>query len=277
MAHYAIQCWDLECYVSGSWLECVGRADRGSYDLLMHSNGTNEKLVMQRELKVPRTEQIVKIKLNYRELPFYFKSALQVLTEYFDKLDRTQTQDIIKGLEDFGSVKIQVINNDAVESYELVKEYLVITSNVNTITHETYYPHVIEPSFGIDRLMYAILEQNFSSRVDDAKRLVLSLKPSIAPCKLALFYLYSREDMIEQWNNIKTIFDKSNIKYYTETSSVSIGKKYVRADEMGIPYAITVDTDTKNDCAVTVRNRDDMTQIRLSIDYLLSYLLNQIG
>jgi glycyl-tRNA synthetase len=272
MAHYAIQCWDLECLVNNDWLECVGCADRGCYDLTVHSAHPNEKLVGSRKLAEPQVIVELKVKPVYRSMPDAYKSELASIGKYFDELSVHETQKVIDCLTRDNKYELDRLG----VHYVFDNSLLTIQSKKTTITHEDFYPHVLEPSFGIDRLMYAVLEQNFSSRVEDPKRLVLSLPPVIAPYVVSVFYLYDREDMVAEWDQVRSILDSKKIRYYVDTSSISIGKKYVRSDEMGIPFAVTVDTESKNDQCVTIRNRDDMTQIRISVSYLGSHLVQWI-
>ena len=115
----------------------------------------------------------------------------------------------------------------------------------------------IFPSFGVDRILYSIYEQNFWLRDEDHNRNVLSLPQCLSPYPIALFKL-----------------SKNSVKFFTDSSSTNIGKKYVRSDEMGIKYAITIDFDTVKDKKVTIRERDTMEQIRVPIDNLLTKINN---
>ena len=121
-------------------------------------------------------------------------------------------------------------------------------------------PHVVEASMGSGRLMFALLE---NSAVDDAERgwNWLRLKQSVAPYRYAVFPLQKDEGLVAKAKEIHAMMLDRNVDcYYSETAS--IGKRYARADEIGIPDCITVDFQTLEDGTVTVRDRDTTKQVR---------------
>ncbi|MGC8812469.1 MAG: glycine--tRNA ligase [Candidatus Aenigmatarchaeota archaeon] len=128
-------------------------------------------------------------------------------------------------------------------------------------------PHVIEPSFGIDRTIYAILLHSF---VEDKKRGWdwFKFPPRIAPYSVAVFPLVSKDGIPEKAKEIfaqlKNCFDA----YYDESGS--IGKRYARADEAGIPFAVTIDYQTLKDNTVTIRSRDTTEQVRVKVENLVN-------
>ena len=131
-------------------------------------------------------------------------------------------------------------------------------------TKKKVVPHVIaEPSFGLDR---AFLVFMFDAFVNDEERgnIVLKLLPKIAPLKLAFFPLVNKleKEAREVYESLKTtfssLFDKSG----------SVGRRYARADELGIPYCITFDFDSLSDKSVTIRDRDTTEQRRVQISDL---------
>ncbi|MFH8086451.1 MAG: glycine--tRNA ligase [Candidatus Aenigmatarchaeota archaeon] len=128
-------------------------------------------------------------------------------------------------------------------------------------------PHVVEPSFGIDRTIYAILLHCF---VEDKKRGWdwFRFPARIAPYSVAVFPLVSKDGLPEKakevFSQIKNCFDV----FYDESGS--IGKRYARADEIGVPFAVTIDYQTLKDNTVTIRSRDTAEQVRVKIENLLS-------
>ncbi len=137
---------------------------------------------------------------------------------------------------------------------------------------EKVIPHVFELSMGVDRTLYCILEHSFAKEKD---RNVLKLRPSLAPIQVGVFPLVNKDGLP---NKAKEIFD--NLKYdfdATYDDSGSIGRRYRRIDEIGTPYAITVDYQTKEDGSVTLRDRDSMSQKRISsadVPHVVKRLLN---
>lgn len=142
-------------------------------------------------------------------------------------------------------------------------------------TNEKYIPYCIEPSMGLDRLflMVAVDAYDEEELANGDKRVVMHLKPAIAPYKVAVLPLSKKlnEGALEIANSLNKHFSIC----YDETGS--IGKRYRRQDEIGTPYCICVDFQTAEDHMVTVRDRDSMEQERIAIADLKTYLENKIG
>ncbi|MCI8434951.1 MAG: glycine--tRNA ligase [Clostridia bacterium] len=142
------------------------------------------------------------------------------------------------------------------------------------ITNEKYVPYVIEPSLGVERLLLAVLCNAYEEQqLENDTRVVLHLHPTLAPYKAAVLPL--QKNLSEQADAIY----KKLVKRFPCTFDVtgSIGKRYRRQDEIGTPFCITVDFDTLEDNAVTVRDRDSMTQERIAIDKLAAYIEEKIS
>ncbi|AEB74854.1 glycine--tRNA ligase [Clostridium botulinum] len=141
-------------------------------------------------------------------------------------------------------------------------------------TNEKYVPYVIEPSLGADRVALAFLVDAYDEEEleNGDTRTVLRLHPALAPFKAAILPLSKKlsEKALEVYSKLSKKF---NIDY---DEAGSIGKRYRREDEIGTPYCITVDFDTLEDNTVTVRDRDNMTQVRLSIEELEKFLEEKI-
>jgi glycyl-tRNA synthetase len=140
---------------------------------------------------------------------------------------------------------------------------------------EHYVPHVIEPAAGATRSMMAFLLAAYDEDVvNDDTRTVLRLDPRLAPYKVAVLPLSKKEELrptaIELFDSLKTTW----MCDYDETQN--IGRRYRRQDELGTPYCVTVDFDTLEDRAVTVRDRDSMDQDRVGIDRLDAYLRERL-
>lgn len=132
-------------------------------------------------------------------------------------------------------------------------------------TNERYIPHVIEPTFGLDRSVLAILCEGYREETLEGgeSRVVLGLHPSIAPVKVGVFPLMKKDGMAEKAQGIaRTLSKKWNVNY---DEGGAIGKRYRRQDEIGTPFCITVDYQTLEDNTVTLRHRDSMKQERLNI------------
>ena len=147
-------------------------------------------------------------------------------------------------------------------------------------TNEKYIPHVLEPTFGLSRTILMVLldaykeEEVKEGSEGNETRIVLTLKPSIAPFKAAILPLMKKEELVAKADEI---FNSLNIKFALDYDvSGSIGKRYRRQDEIGTPYAITIDFDTLKDNSVTVRDRDTLKQDRIKIEELEAYLSDKI-
>ncbi len=137
-------------------------------------------------------------------------------------------------------------------------------------TNERYVPYVIEPSLGVERLFLAILTEAYDEEVIDEKdtRVVLHLHPALAPFKAAVLPLSKK--LSEEAGEVFDMLSKSFMTDFDDTGS--IGKRYRREDEIGTPFCVTYDFDSRDDHCVTVRDRDTMQQERVAIDKLVDYL-----
>jgi len=147
-------------------------------------------------------------------------------------------------------------------------------SYTDPFTNETYIPHVVEPSVGVDRMFLAVLCSSYRVEqiADDDERVVLGLSPKIAPIKCAILPLSKKLE-----ENAFKLFQNLNNSFRCEYDTTgSIGKRYRRQDEIGTPFCITYDFDSETDHKVTVRNRDTMEQERVAIDDLVGYLHKKI-
>lgn len=145
------------------------------------------------------------------------------------------------------------------------------------ITNEKYTPHVVEPTFGLDRTLLAVLVSAYDEEVDDKgeKRVVLRFKPHLAPVKVAILPLMKKEELVKVAKPLAEELAQEFAVEYDETQS--IGKRYRRQDEIGTPYCVTIDYDSLEDKAVTVRERDSMKQERIALSELKNYLIEKIG
>ncbi len=139
-------------------------------------------------------------------------------------------------------------------------------------TNEKYLPHVIEPTFGVDRTVLAVLSEAYEDETldDGSVRTVLHFKPALAPVKIAVLPLMKKDGLPEKAQEILRKVQVFGNCEYDQTGA--IGKRYRRQDEVGTPVCITVDYDTLEDDTVTVRDRDTMEQKRMLIGELLNYL-----
>lgn len=269
MAHYACDCWDGEINMSYGWVECVGLADRSCYDLKVHSEATKISLTASRHLSEPKVVKVAKAKINKGLIGKKFKKEAAILLSYFDEIQENNVEEALR-IEDELNQSTVVVNVDG-NSFEVDRKMVSFTESEKTIHSETYYPHVIEPSFGMGRIFYAALEHSFYNRDEDTvsasgtvNRAVLGFNPRVAPIKVAVFPLQNKNDYVEKVNKlVDNIVEFCDFTVDSDVSSVSIGKRYARMDEIGVPFTITVDQDTLAGKGPTVRERDSSQQIRV--------------
>jgi len=148
-------------------------------------------------------------------------------------------------------------------------------------TNERYVPYVIEPAVGVDRSMLAFLLEAYSEdEAPDAKgnlekRTVLRLDPRLAPVKVAVLPLSRNADLSPKARDVAALVRQHWNADFDDASA--IGRRYRRQDEIGTPYCVTVDFDSLEDQAVTVRDRDSMKQERIGIDALVGYLSEKLA
>ncbi|MBI2618327.1 glycine--tRNA ligase [Candidatus Kaiserbacteria bacterium] len=143
--------------------------------------------------------------------------------------------------------------------------------------NKRFIPHVIEPSFGVDRTFLAVLLSAY--RVDEIKgekRVFLAFKPAVAPIKVAVFpLLKNKPELVTKARNIYQML-KKHIPQIDFDDNGNIGKRYRRQDEIGTPYCVTIDFDTLEDNTVTLRDRDTTEQERVNEKNLLEILKKKL-
>jgi len=269
MAHYAADCWDAELHTSYGWIECVGCADRSAYDLTVHSARTGQSLVVRQSLEVPREFEVIDPIIDRKKFgPFYKKDAKRIeealmATTQCEREDFMTAEMTKLSLQDLGEVAIspEHVKWERVTKKENVREYT---------------PNVIEPSFGLGRILYSVLEHSFWTRPEDRQRGVLSLPASVAPIKCLLVPLSSNAQFTPIIGDISTKLRKLGISSKVDDSNTQIGKRYARNDELGTPFGITVDFQTVQDKTITLRERDTTKQIRGDQDEVLVALKDLI-
>ncbi len=140
-----------------------------------------------------------------------------------------------------------------------------------------FIPHVIEPTFGLDRTLLAVLSTAYQEETleNGESRVVLRLHKNIAPYKVAVFPLVkNKSDLV---NKAMEIFDDLKTDFMCEfDDNGNIGKRYRRQDEIGTPFCVTIDYDTLEKNTVTVRDRDTMKQERISLEELKNYFKDKL-
>jgi glycyl-tRNA synthetase len=147
---------------------------------------------------------------------------------------------------------------------------------IDAATNKRYLPYIIETSAGADRVTLAVLANAYrEEEVEGETRVVLAIKPSLAPLKTGVFPLVKKDGMPERATQIHEDLRARGIPSFYDESG-AIGRRYRRQDEAGTPFGITVDGETMENGTVTVRERDTMQQTRISQDEIVRYLEERI-
>ncbi|OWR50141.1 glycine-tRNA ligase [Danaus plexippus plexippus] len=262
MAHYACDCWDAECLTSYGWVECVGCADRSAYDLTQHSKATGIRLAAEKKLPAPKQVEVVEAVANKAAIGKEFKKDAKIINEALASLDTAALEELQSLMETDGEYTLATSAGE----FKLNPNLVSVRKSQKTIHVEEIIPSVIEPSFGIGRILYSVLEHNFKMREGDEQRTYFSLPASVAPMKCAVLPLSGNTEFTQFVRELSQDLTSVDVSHKVDDSSGSIGRRYARTDELGVPYAITVDFDTmKEPHTVTLRERDSMGQVRLPL------------
>ncbi|ANB15325.1 glycine--tRNA ligase [Sugiyamaella lignohabitans] len=274
MAHYAADCWDCELQSSYGWIECVGCADRSAYDLTVHSARTKEKLVVRQTLDEPVTVESFEVELQKKKFGPKFRKDAPKVEEFLLSRTECERENLAQELKDTGKIVFEVAGIDG--KIELDSSFITIEKRTRVEHIREYTPNVIEPSFGIGRILYSLIEHSFWTRPEDAQRGVLSFPPTVSPTKVLVVPLSSNAEFTPIARELVSKLRRLGIQSKVDDSSASIGKRYARNDELGTPFGITIDFQTVKDGSLTIRERDSTKQVRGSQDEVLEALRSLI-
>ncbi|XP_034056351.1 glycine--tRNA ligase-like [Gymnodraco acuticeps] len=266
MAHYACDCWDAETKTSYGWIEIVGCADRSCFDLQCHAKATKVPLVAEKPLKEPKIVNVVQFEANKGAIGKVYKKDAKIAMEYLSGCDESFITEQEQLLTDAGEFTIESEG----KSFKLTKDMVSVKRFQKTLHVEEIVPNVIEPSFGIGRVMYSIFEHTFQVRKGDDQRTYFSFPVTVAPYKCSVLPLSQNQEFVPFVKQLSEAMTKNNVSYKVDDSAGSIGRRYARADEIGVAFGITIDFDTVNKTphTATLRDRDSMRQIRAEVSEL---------
>ena len=265
MAHYAADCWDCEIHGEHGWIECVGIANRTCHDLESHEAHSSAKgLRAWRQFAEPRSQTVDRLAPNGAVIGPTFKaesdavvSALEALTDLPDSLP----------------FELTLADGKTVTIVEGMVERRTETTNVSG---EWFTPHVIEPAFGIDRIIWHVLDHAYEEAEKEGEDYTfLRLVEGISSVDCVVLPLFDKDGMPELAREITGAINALPGARAEMDSSKSIGRRYARADEIGVPWALTVDHTSLEDGSVTIRRRDDQVQVRAFVEEILTRLSNE--
>ncbi len=253
-AHYSLQSFDQEVLVERwGWVEVSGHAYRTDYDLKGHTEFSGEDMNVFKEYEKPVEKEQFAIKPIMANLGPVFKNEAAKVAELLSKVDPIEVE---KSMKKDGCYMLG--------KYKILPEHVDIKCQKTVERGRRFIPHVVEPSFGSDRLLYVAFEYAYRIKED---RNVLSFPREIAPLQVGVYPLVSKDGLPEKAMEVhKMLLDEGFLSGFDEAGS--IGRRYARADEIGVALGITVDYDTFNDNTVTIRDRDSWKQVRAKVEAL---------
>lgn len=247
-SHYSAQTFDHQIWLERwGWTEIAGHAYRTDYDLSAHVKSTGADLSVFKPFPQPiEKKKMVVVPLAAVLGPLLREKARSVV----GALTATDPDELRRA---FGTIgHFEVLGFKVLPSHVRFEERNVREAGRRVI------PHVVEPSFGAERVVYSTMEYAYSKVKD---RIVLKLPKHLAPLQVAVFPLMAKDGLAEIASEIADFLGSERFAVEYDESG-TIGRRYARADEVGIPLSLTVDYQTKKDATVTVRDRDSWEQVR---------------
>ena len=215
-----------------------------------------------------------------KELAHYAERTVDILYRYFpEREDEDKQWDELMGIANRTDYDLRVHSKkpEDAEGKRINPDSTDDLSYFDTQTNERFYPYVIEPAIGVNRTLLAVMMDAYTEKTNEKgeTRVILKLKPELAPIKVAVLPLAkNKPEIVEMAKKIKHELQPSMRSVYDDTGG--IGKLYARQDEIGTPFCVTVDHESLEDNAVTVRDRDTWEQERVNITELKTYLSNRL-
>ena len=253
-AHYSTETFDQEVLVERwGWLEVNACACRTDYDLKRHSEFSGQDMYVFKEYGKPIEKEQIVIKPVMAKLGPAFKKEAGKVAEMLSKTDPEEAE---KALKENGYFSLG--------KYRVLPEHVDIKHEKTLERGRRFIPYVIEPTFGSDRLFYVAFEYAYRIRDD---RTLLSFPRDVAPVQVGVYPLVGKDGLPEKALELhKMLLNEGFLAEYDDAGS--IGRRYARADEVGVSLGITVDYDTLKDETVTIRDRDTWKQVRSRIEEL---------
>jgi len=247
MAHYASDCWDAEIKVSYGWIECVGNADRSCYDLSVHQKHSGKDLSAFIQFDKPREMDVIVCEPNKGKIGGSLKGEAKAVLAFFESVKEDKA--VLARLKEQFAAAAEV----EVLGHKISKDWVKFSSVRKNVAGKHVQPAVIEPAFGLGRILYCLLEHSFWAREADEQRKILSLKPLIAPIKCSILPLTGADELQPSVDRIAKLLLKHRISTKVDTSGTAIGRRYSRVDEIGCPFCVTIDFEGLPNETVTLR------------------------
>lgn len=264
-AHYAIDTWDLEAAVMDDWIEIGAVSYRGTYDLSKHDQEADDDFTIFRPYDEPRTVERATVEPDMASLGPAYGGIATAIAEALEELAQEDPTAF-----DGDTVSVEVDG----DTYDIDTDDTGFTVETVTESGEHIVPHVIEPTLGIDRTVYTLLEHAYrEDEVDGEERTYLALDARVAPTLAGVFPLMTTDGLDDRAVELARELSTAGLAVRYDESG-NIGRRYRRQDEIGTPYCVTVDHETLEDDTVTIRDRDSTAQVRLDATELVQILVD---
>jgi len=216
-----------------------------------------------------------------KELAHYAERTVDIMYRYFPEREEEDKQwDELMGIANRTDYDLRVHSKkpEDAEGKRINADSTDDLSYFDTQTNERFYPYVIEPAIGVNRTLLAVMMDAYTEKTNEKgeTRVILKLTPELAPIKVAVLPLAkNKPEITELAKKLRRDLQPSMRAVYDDTGG--IGKLYARQDEIGTPFCVTVDHESLEDNAVTVRDRDTWEQERVSIETLKEYLEKRLS
>lgn len=253
LPHYSKQTWDLMVKVDRwGWIEIAGYSFRGDFDLRAHSELSGVDLRVFKPLEKPLKERKLRLKWDAEKLrSIYAEKTGQIIAKIKNMSEEEVASAVRQGFLDVDGLKVDI-------KHLTVEEVLVEE------TGKKYFPNVVEPSFGVDRIFYAVLDNAYTEKDG---RTVLRIPRILAYPQVGVLPLVKKDGLDAYARRVFTKLSKDGFSV-TYDDEGSIGRRYARLDEIGVPVCVTVDYQSLEDNTLTMRDRDSWRQIRVKIEDL---------
>jgi glycyl-tRNA synthetase len=247
-SHYSAQTFDHQIWLDRwGWVEIAGHACRTNFDLSAHIKASGVDLSVFKPYPAPVEKKV---------------TAVVPLESVLGPILREKTGAVVQALVSTNPEELRRAFKDAgyfgIQGFKVLPSHLRFEDHMVRETGRRVTPHVVEPSFGAERIVYSTLEYAYT-RVKD--RIVLRIPVNLAPLQMMVFPLMAKDGLPDIGRKIADFLatDGFDVEY---DEAGTVGKRYARADEIGVPISITVDYQTTKDQTVTLRDRDTWQQVR---------------
>ena len=217
----------------------------------------------EKKLAEPRTIDVVEMVPNKGPIGKSFKKEAKLVTDGLAALDAESIAKHEQSLDSNGKFDLE---KDG-KVFTVTKDMVNVKRYQKTVHVEELVPNVIEPSFGIGRVMYAVFEHCFKVREGDEQRTYFALPPIVAPYKCSVLPLSGNPDFAPLVKQLSRSLTSHDVPHKVDDSSGSIGRRYARTDEVAVPYGVCIDFDSLVEPhTATLRERDSTLQVRMPLD-----------